>query len=324
MLTRENIICCITSILLIVYMVVTFIVCNNRAAAATAPADSPVIIAITGGDTNRFVTTAEVQRLIAPWLPERAGEPIVTSSINTFEMEARLNDVDNIEWARCSRTAADRLLVEIVPMKPVARIFDGDSSYYVNRQGKRLTASLRYRSDVPVIQGHARSAEQIRSLMPLLDTISARTDLRELVTSIQLTKGPDVILIPSIRGHVVNFGSPDRDIADKFDRLTTMYRQVLPVKGWDFYDTLSVKFARQVVATRRSPTKKAPVFIADPEGDAREEITLSAMAQAAPATPAPAVQSKAPALQAKTPTPQPKSPAPGPTEDNEPIIVIEQ
>lgn len=337
MLTRENIICCITSILLIAYLVVTFILCNNSAAAATAPADSPVIITVAGGETNRFVTPNEVRRLITPCLLP-AGNPIVASRVNTLEMEHMLNAVDNIESARCSRTSADRILVEVVPMKPVARVFDGSRSFYINRAGKQLSASLRYRSDVPVIQGHLESAADARRLMPLLDTIAARPELRELVTSIRLTDGPDVMLIPSIRGHIVNFGLPDTDISDKFRRLLTMYRRVMPVKGWDYYDTISVKFARQIVATRRSPAARPPVFITDTEGDADEEKALAGSlppagavtsAPAPSATPSPSATpapEAAAAPQAATTPPAvaaPQAPDPAPQEQ-EPIIVIEQ
>ena len=311
MLTRESIICCVTTILLIAYLVVTFIMTNNLAAAATTPASNPVIINIEDNSDNLFVTHSEVERLIAPHLPER-GTPIVASEVNTMAIEDHLNGVDNIEWARCSRTSADRILVEVVPMKPVARVFDGDSSYYINRQGKRLTASLRYRSDVPVIQGHIDTPELAKCLLPLLDTIAARPNLRELVTSIKVTDARDVLLVPSIRGHIIAFGAPDRDIADKFDRLTTMYRNVLPVKGWDYYDTLSVKFGHQVVATRRFPKKKIPTFIADPEGDAAEDTMLDDML-AKPQDDSRTADETSAAI----------PPAPAPDEP-EPIIVIQQ
>ncbi|MBD5214451.1 MAG: hypothetical protein HDS75_06515 [Bacteroidales bacterium] len=248
---------------------------NNRAHAAIAPSDDPVIISIRQSDTNPFVTRTEVERLIAPSLPQ-AGKPFLISSINTLDLQNTLNAVDNIEWARCSRTSTDQLLIEIIPMKPVARVFDGDSSYYINRQGKRLTASLQYRSDVPVIQGHIADPRDAIRLLPLIDTIAARPSLRQLITAISL-RGDDAILIPAIRGHVIDFGAPDTEISNKFDRLYVMYKKVLPVKGWDFYDTISVKFGHQIVATRRFPRQKAPTFIADPEGDAVESAALDNM-----------------------------------------------
>ena len=42
------------------------------------------------------------------------------------------------------------------------------------------------------------------------------------------------------------------NIENKFARLRRMYEEVLPVKGWDCYDTLAVKWSGQVVATKRA------------------------------------------------------------------------
>ncbi len=302
-------------------MVVTFVMTNSQAHAATAPSADPVIITIEGRDTNPFVTHSEVERLIRDSLPAQ-GAPFIVSKVNTLHLQQMLNSVDNIEWARCSRTSADRLHIEVIPMKPVARVFDGDSSYYINRQGKRLTASLRYRSDVPVIQGHIADAASAIRLLPLIDTIASRPELRQLITSIRVNDRNEAILIPALRGHVIDFGTPDADIANKFDRLLVMYRKVLPVKGWDFYDTLSVKFGHQIVATRRFPKEKTPTFISDPDGDAAESVMLDHMLAEAPAagqtvtvveTPAPVTVPSAPDTSAPD-IPQPE----------EPIIVIEQ
>lgn len=334
MLTRESIICCVSTILLIAYLVVTFVMTNNQAKAATAPSVDPVIITIEGSESNPFVTRSEVERLIEGSVPKK-GEPFRVSSVNTLEMQRMLNSVDNIEWARCSRTSTDRLLVEIVPMKPVARVFDGDSSYYINRQGKRLTASLRYRSDVPVIQGHIADAPSAVRLLPLIDTIASRPELRQLITSIRVNDRNEAILIPALKGHVIDFGDPDADIANKFERLLVMYRQVIPVKGWDFYDTLSVKFGHQVVATRRFPRQKAPTFIADPDGDAAENVMLDHLLAAAPAVDdsAATAASPAPAPSPAAEKPEPSAPVPAEPEPiqpeepaviDEPIIAIEQ
>ena len=60
----------------------------------------------------------------------------------------------------------------------------------------------------------------------------------------------DIILVPVIRGHVVNFGDTSM-VDDKFLRLRTFYRKVLPTVGWQHYDTIAVKWRGQVVATRR-------------------------------------------------------------------------
>ncbi|MDE6450580.1 MAG: cell division protein FtsQ/DivIB [Muribaculaceae bacterium] len=274
MLTRSNIICCVLSILLAGYLVVALITSGGMSATASAPSVSPVKISVEGEDSTSFVTRKEVALLIKDYFETSR---IVPENVPAYDIEERLNSVDNIERARCTRRSNDRLWVEVVPMRPVARIFDGTGSYYINREGKRLTASLRYRSDVPFITGKLEGRHTAARLMPLLDYIESSKARRELVTAITLEANGDVTLIPAFRGHVINFGAPDVDIVNKFDRLTTMYRDIMPAKGWDYYDTLSVKFRGQVVASRRKPRLRDPLLVLDPDGDASDNEDISTM-----------------------------------------------
>ena len=52
-----------------------------------------------------------------------------------------------------------------------------------------------------------------------------------------------------------------------------MYKKVLPYKGWEEYDTISVKFRGQVVATRRVKGNRHPRNVEFAEDD-MEEATL--------------------------------------------------
>lgn len=275
MLTRANIVCCVLSILLIGYLVVGLMTASAMEAEAKAPANAPVRILVEDPDSTGFVTKREVAVLVKDYFASPTG--IVTSQVPLWDIETMLNGIDNIETARCTRRSNDRMWIEVTPMKPVARVFDGEESYYINREGKRLTASLKFRSDVPVITGRLDGEHSASSLMPLLDYIEAHPLLAQLVTAIDLKEGGDVDLIPPFRGHVIEFGRPDVDIANKFDRLVTMYRDIMPVKGWDYYDKLSVKFRGQVVGTRRKPRQRDPLVILDPEGDASDNEDVSTM-----------------------------------------------
>lgn len=274
MLSRANIICCILSILLVGYLVVALITSSSMSMAATAPAKMPVKISVAGEDSTSFVTRREIAVIVKDYF---SGNTITPSAIPTLDIENTLNSIDNIENARCTRRSNDRLWIEVTPMIPVARVFDNHGSYYINREGKRLTASLKYRCDVPVITGKLEERHSATRLMSLLDYITTDKSRAELVTALELKPNGDVILIPPFRGHVINFGDPETDIANKFDRLTTMYRDILPAKGWDYYDTLSVKFRGQVVASRRKPRQRDPLLILDPDGDASDNEDISTM-----------------------------------------------
>ena len=84
------------------------------------------------------------------------------------------------------------------------------------------------------------------------------------MSTVKQERDGDIIIVPNIRGHVVNFGDTSR-VADKFGRLTAFYRNVMPRRGWEMYDTVSVKWGGRVVATRRDKALNTSMLAAATE-----------------------------------------------------------
>lgn len=238
---------------------------------------------------REFVTAADISRLLAEWKVDRPGQ--AASAVDLQGLEDRLNKIDNIEHANVSRMSDDRILVEVTPMIPVVRVFDRQGSYYLNRSGKRLSASARFRLDVPVITGEFSPEHPASELLGLVERIHGDSTWNAIVAQINVDpRSRDIILAPMIRGHVINIGDTT-DIRDKLRRVMLMYRKVLPVKGWAYYDTISVKWRGQVVATRREKSIPEPLVRFDQEGDEVEfenidNMLLSADTVATPPRPA--------------------------------------
>lgn len=101
-----------------------------------------------------------------------------------------------------------------------------------------------------MVVGHFTDERPATRLLPMLDYIAARPELDALVSTVKQEPNGDIVVVPTIRGHVINMGDTAL-VADKFARVRTFYRRVMPVRGWETYDTLSVKWRGQVVATKR-------------------------------------------------------------------------
>ena len=100
----------------------------------------------------------------------------------------------------------------------------------------------------------------------MIDYIEGNPVLRDLVSSIEVSDSNNIFIIPNIAGHVVNMGTAD-GYESKFAKLLRMYREVLPVKGWDMYDTISVKWDHQIVAKKRRGGSRLNVAEYLPEED---------------------------------------------------------
>jgi len=197
-----------------------------------------------------FVTAADINSELDS-LPERiTGIP--RNRINTLEIERYLRSLDRINTAGCVILNNNVLRLEVSPMNPVARVFDHNGeSYYVSADSKRISTDIRYHIDVPVVSADFDSVEMAADVLPVLDYIKNDPTANALISSVKVDSRGDIILVPIIRGHVINFGDKS-DIDNKWQRLKVIYREVMPVKGWEYYDTLSVKWRGQVVATRRT------------------------------------------------------------------------
>ena len=185
--------------------------------------------------------------------------------INVEDIEKALSQSQYIESVDCMFVNGGNLLIKVAQIVPVMRVFDGDQSYYVNKYGKRMTAVASCNIDVPVVKGRFTNRFTPMRLLPLVQYVESDSALKALVTMYCISDTNNIILVPSIEGHVINIGNCS-GFESKFKKLKLFYNKVMPVKGWLYYDTISVKWDYQVVATRRDKLVVEPK-VYDPTQD---------------------------------------------------------
>jgi len=205
-------------------------------------------VEVLNADSTSFVTPEGILSEMNRMGLKAVGLPV--SKINTDFIENKLRESVYLESAECVIAANNHLIIRVKQIVPVLRVFDGNSSYYMNSDGKRMVSSPNFIADVPVVQGKFTQAFPATRLLPLVEYINADPTLKELVTMISVRDSNNVFIIPAISGHVVNLGTPT-NFESKFKRLTAFYKKVLPYKGYSYYDTISVKWNHQVVGTKR-------------------------------------------------------------------------
>lgn len=216
-------------------------------------------IAIDDRANVRFVTDADIRHILADVYP--GIDTMQRGHINTYRIVSALNHNNRIESATVNILNDGSMSVQVTPMIPVARVFPDSAatSYYVNAVGKRLPADPEHIVDVPVLCGDFTDTAAVRRLLPMLATIHDNAEADALVASISIDRHTgDIILHPNVVGHVINMGDTSI-VANKLARVRSFYHRVMPVKGWTYYDTVSVKWGGRVVATHR--TKQLPASV---------------------------------------------------------------
>ena len=205
-------------------------------------------VQVINADSTSFVTPQGVLNDLKGQGIKLVGKRM--GDINASEIEEALRLSPYLENADIVKCQDGKILIRVSQLVPVFRVFDGGSSYYVNRAGKHMSANMYYHSDVPVVQGHFTRKYPATRLLPLIRYVESDSLLHSLVAMYSVKDTNNIIIVPNISGHVINIGNAD-GFENKFAKLMQFYRQVMPKKGWNTYDTISVKWNHQVVATRR-------------------------------------------------------------------------
>ena len=237
-------------------------------------------VEVVNADSTSFVTPQGVLSDLKGQGIKLVGKHM--GDIDASDIEEALKLSPYLENADIVKCQDGRLLIRVNQLVPVLRVFDGDNSYYVNRMGKRMEANRYYHCDVPVVQGHFTKRYPETRLLPLINYVENDSLLRSLVTMYCVRDTNNIIIVPQISGHVINIGDAS-GFENKFAKLKLFYNQVLPKKGWNTYDTISVKWNHQIVATRRVKAVE-PVFEYNPEDDEQapdiQTMTVGSAAEA--------------------------------------------
>ncbi len=180
------------------------------------------------------------------------GVPI--NQIDTRKIEKYLGSLNTFESVNCMVSAGGTLNIRVTPMIPVMRVFLGNNSYYINKDGKHIASNAEFYRDVPGVTRRFSPAIPPVDVLPLVRFIEHERTMHDLTAMIEARDARNLIVVPKITGHVVNFGDTSR-LEQKRDALKLFYTKVMPHKGWEQYDTISVKFRNQIVATRRDKTR---------------------------------------------------------------------
>jgi len=221
-----------------------------------------VQVEVPGADT--LIYPEELDRLILNKFDTLIGKSL--NSINLEELKHLLTENYFIHKSDVSITVNGTLRIYAVQRKPVLRIFSADySSWYIDDAGMLFPVKGSSPAYVPVLsteQGLPGKdiiipGQSISTLgIPVLDIalslgiyLSKDQFLSSLIDQIIISKEGEFELIPKVAGSVIELGKGE-DLDEKFENLFWIYKKVLPVKGWEYYEKIDLKYENHVVCSK--------------------------------------------------------------------------
>jgi len=164
------------------------------------------------------------------------------------ELEQFLEHHPSIENVEVFTSQGGDVSIDIVQRKVVVRIITKDDNYYLDANGNAMPISKHYTPRVLVVSGNV-SEQNHKEIFDFVNIINESEFWKAQIIQLHFIDN-DVILTPRVGEQKIHFGFLTR-VKEKLDNLYQFYQQAIPVKGWQTYSDISLKYNNQIVCTKK-------------------------------------------------------------------------
>lgn len=218
---------------------------------------------------NFFIDEEDVEAIIHEETNAIVNTPLI--DLNSNQMEYQLNNHPAIKNAEVYKNLDGILSIKVAQREPIVRVFSSNGdSFYIDKDGQLMPLSSKYTARVLIANGFIFSPYKTFVGMDfnkgINDSIAKKTLIDDVykyaqfindhpfwksqIEQLHVNKEMDIELIPRVGNHRIVFGDAT-DIENKFEKLIVFYNKGLSKTGWNEYSVINLKYADQVVCTKR-------------------------------------------------------------------------
>lgn len=217
-----------------------------------------VAISVDNQFENYFIDQEDVLGLIN----EEGKDYLLNNSLgslNLKELESRIENHQFVKKAEAFVDLEGNLSINVEQNRPIARVLNPDGrDVYIGTAGDILPESDHYTARVILIQLEDMSWLPEYSLLDarggeeffaMIQKIVKDKFWSAQIAGIYVKDNMEIYLMPQVTKQVVEFGEANQ-VEMKLKKLRSFYKQILPYKGWNAYDTVNLKYENQIVCKK--------------------------------------------------------------------------
>ena len=212
-----------------------------------------IAVNIKNANEQFFVNQRDIENLVTL----RGNDPLIGKNFDRIDLrqiEQRVLANKQLKTCQAFSDFQGNLNVEVEQFLPIARISmpDNRPDVYLSAEGAFFPLSSHYSARVVMVSGeYFRGLTNLRNqkyanLLAFFNKINEDEFWKAQFAQINIEADEDISIVPLVGNHILEFGEPE-NVENKLNKLKIFYKEILPVKGWDAYKRVSIKFAGQVV-----------------------------------------------------------------------------
>jgi cell division protein FtsQ len=173
--------------------------------------------------------------------------PKVKLDLNS--VEKRLDTNPMIEKAEVYTTVDGKLKAEIKQRTPIARVFEGVKSYYIDYKGSEMPLSEVSTARVPIVTGEIDKVNKAK-LYELLRYIHDDDFLKKNIIGMEIKLTGGIKMMNRNYDYDIQFGRII-NVEKKFNNYKAFFQDAVKDTLIENYKTINLKFTEQVVCTKK-------------------------------------------------------------------------
>ena len=199
------------------------------------------------GDDAPYINQETVNKLLIE--NNKDAKSIGKDKLDLNRLEKRLNSHEMIEKSDVF-VSIDGVMKAVVKQKtPVARVFDGDNSFYIDYKGNRMPLSANYTARVPLVSGviNKKNREKLAEFFRIMYDDEF---LKKNIIGVQIMPNGSLKLLNRNYNYQIDFGGTIRMNA-KFNNYKVFFQKAVLDSSLYKYKTIDLRFAQQVICTKK-------------------------------------------------------------------------
>ncbi len=203
---------------------------------------------------NHFVAEEDIRKNLDHHNQMVLGLPL--RDVEFKEIERNILENPYVSQAEAYGNYSGILNLEVWIRKPLFRIIERNgNSVYISRDKEILPLSDRYSSRGLLVTGKGCDSMMVDSywrsdegdqFFQLMEYINEDPFWKAQIAMLEVDKKGDITLYPQVTKQKILFGDLE-GFEEKFERLLVFYDRILPLKGWNHYSEVNLKFKDQIV-----------------------------------------------------------------------------
>lgn len=207
---------------------------------------------------HHFVKPSDVRYMIR----DQYNTPLTDKSLDELDLSTMESNFQANPYVKNAEVYSDLeglLTIQISQRNPILRVINQrNKSFYLDQEGQKMPTAYQYTAPVLTAKGHIQASaeeldsvrnETVKSLYTISKHIKRDSFLSALVGGIQVRPDQEFEIIPRVGDQTIVLGEA-KALEDRFNKLKAFYRKVMPYKGWHQYESIHLKFDKQIVAKK--------------------------------------------------------------------------